>query len=51
MKKIDIKKWSGVAMAVGAAIVAFANVVNEQREKARINEFEERISQLEERES
>ena len=51
MKKIDIKKLSGITMAVSAAIVAFTNAINEQREKERINEFEERISQLEKRES
>lgn len=51
MKKINIKKWSGIIMAIGSAIIAFADVWSEHKEKEKIEDFEERLSQLENKES
>lgn len=51
LKKINPKSLIGIAMAIGAGIVAFIGEIDNQKKEKKIEDMEQRIANLEQRET
>lgn len=50
LEKKNIKNWTGVVVAVGAAVIAFVNTMMENKKDQEFEELKSRVSALEDEE-
>lgn len=49
MNNRNIKRWTGVLMAVGAATVAFVQAIMDAKKEDEMEDLKERVAKLEEK--
>lgn len=49
MSNRNIKRWTGVLMAAGAAIVAFVQAIMDAKKEDEMEDLKERVAKLEEK--
>lgn len=50
IEKTKIRNWTGVLVAVGAAVIAFVNTMMENKKEEEFEDLKERVSALENQE-